>query len=273
MAAQALVLPSYADPVETFRVNVLGTAVLLDVVRAEGLPQTVIVVTSDKVYKNLETGHSYVEADTLGGNDPYSASKGCAELVAHSFRQSFFANPETGVTIKTARAGNVIGAGDWSAHRLVPDIVRALALGHEFALRHPAAVRPWQYVLEPLSGYLLLAEKTATASQKVRYDSFNFGPDVESCRPTGEILERLTALWGQKPVVHAGPSDPFRPHEAHLLHLNSSRAQEVLGWKPRWDLDRALAETVAGYKAVLESSLEQARTTLIHQIADYFQKS
>ncbi len=273
MAAQALVLPSYANPVETFRVNALGTATLLDVIRLAKLPQTVIIVTTDKVYENLETGRSYGETDRLGGSDPYSASKACAEIVAQSFRRSFCGDPRDGVVVKTARAGNVIGAGDWSAHRLVPDLMRAISLGRDLVIRHPESVRPWQHVLEPLAGYVRLAERTVTDPCMVCDDSFNFGPSRESCWPTGKIVARLTELWGQNVERREKGREENVPHEAKLLHLDSSRARDVLEWTPRWDIERTLSATVAGYKAVTELAPDAACAALVGQIEDYFQNS
>jgi CDP-glucose 4,6-dehydratase len=272
MAAQALVLPSYADPLETFRVNILGTTTLLDIICKSQRPQTVISVTSDKVYENNETGQSYVETDSLGGKDPYSASKACAELVTASFRKSFCADPADGVKIKSARAGNVIGAGDWSPHRLIPDAIKAIHARQVLILRHPAAVRPWQHVLEPLSGYLLLAEKTVMAPQTVTEDSFNFGPDRSSCLPTGEIIERLSVLYPGLFWRPAANTEP-QPQEAKLLHLDSTRARTRLGWKPRWGIDQTLTMTAAGYQALHDLPAEQACQTLVGQIDTYFQKS
>jgi CDP-glucose 4,6-dehydratase len=271
MAAQALVLPSYGDPVETFRTNVLGTATLLDVVRKAGAPLSFVNVTSDKVYENLETGNDYAESDRLGGSDPYSASKACAELVTASFRRSFFHGPAA-ARIKSARAGNVIGGGDWAAHRLIPDAVRAAQSGQTLILRNAQSVRPWQHVLEPLSGYLLLAAKTASAPQSVTEDSFNFGPARDSCQPTRKIIETVAGLWGDEFIWRLQDYNASQRHEAGLLHLDSRRAQTILGWQPRWTLDQALAATVEGYKTLPLSS-RQARAVLDRQIADYFQNS
>ncbi|MDR3560913.1 MAG: CDP-glucose 4,6-dehydratase [Negativicutes bacterium] len=271
MAAQALVLASYADPIETFQTNVVGTAVILDVVRSVGLPQTVVIVTSDKVYRNHESGQSYAETDMLGGFDPYSASKSCAELVTDSFRHSFLVS-RPDIIVKSARAGNVIGAGDWSENRLVPDIMRALATNSgEIIIRHPESVRPWQHVLEPLSGYLRLAECAAIAPQQVPKDSFNFGPERESCRPVGEIVDRIATLSGRR-LTMLGAEAAAVP-EANLLHLDSSRAQGELGWHPRWNLSEALSATVAGYQALNDLPVAQAKGALTAQIDAYFQKS
>ncbi|MDE2029888.1 MAG: CDP-glucose 4,6-dehydratase, partial [Alphaproteobacteria bacterium] len=271
MAAQALVLPSYKDPIETFRVNVMGTATLLDVMQKVGAPQTVVIVTTDKVYENRETGHAYAETDALGGGDPYSASKACAEIVAQSFIYSFAG--ESSVTVKTARAGNVIGGGDWSACRLVPDMVRAIASKQDIGIRRPDAVRPWQHVLEPLSGYLALAKRTYEVSASVPFDSFNFGPKMESCRPVGEIAEKFLAAWGEGYRLPPPGEKTVQPREALLLHLDATRARDVLDWWPRWGIDRALKETADGYKAVLGQSPLRAIDMLTTQIVDYFQKS
>lgn len=266
MAAQALVLPSYEDPLETYRVNVLGTATVLDVVRAMGLPQTVIVVTSDKVYENQERGNFFVETDRLGGDDPYSSSKACAEFVARSFHRSFFKNSDK-VICATARAGNVVGAGDWSRYRLVPDLMRGLFFDEEIIVRHPEAVRPWQHVLEPLWGYLRLVETAARKPEDVRGKSFNFGPDRGNVSSVGSIIDRIFGLFGKKIAFENGGVES--PHEATLLHLDSTFARNVLGWKPFWGIDKTLSATVEGYKAVFEASPENARQTLIGQIQEY----
>lgn len=243
LAAQALVRQSYAEPVETFAVNVLGTAHVLEAARAVEGVRAVVCVTTDKVYENREWPWAYRENDPLGGHDPYAASKACAELVTASYRASFLA--AAGVQVATVRAGNVIGGGDCSMDRLVPDILRAVDAGETLVIRAPNATRPWQHVLEPLSGYLLLAERLLDGGP-VFADAWNFGPADGDARPVQWIVEQLSARLGGAPWrLDAGP----RPKEAHALRLDSSRAAALLGWRPAWDLAIALDHTVAWHRA------------------------
>ena len=248
LAAQALVRRSYADPVGTIDANVRGTAHVLDAVRRIGGPCAVVVVTSDKCYANRETDYAYREGDPMGGHDPYSASKGCQELVAASYRDSFF-GPGGAVGLATARAGNVIGPGDWAEDRIVPDAVRAIREGRPLRVRNPRAVRPWQHVLEPLGGYLRLGqelmEKGAAAAE-----AWNFGPDPADARDVASLAELFCAAWGEGAEWIAEPN-PANPHEAHLLQLSIGKAAERLRWRPRWHFETAVRRTAAGYKAVL----------------------
>lgn len=250
MAAQALVRRSYADPVETYSTNVMGLVHLLEGVRSVPGVRSVVVVTSDKCYENKEWSWGYRENDTLGGYDPYSSSKGCAELVVSAYRNSYF-NPskyqEHGVAIASARAGNVIGGGDWAEDRLIPDFVRAITLGHPVRIRNPHATRPWQHVLEPLSGYLLLAEQLWENGPQ-HSEAWNFGPDDDDAKPVAWIAERLTSMWGDGATWASDIGD--YPHEAHFLKLDCSRAKVRLGWHPRWRLEDALQQVVAWYKAL-----------------------
>jgi CDP-glucose 4,6-dehydratase len=231
LAAQSLVRESYADPVGTYATNVMGTVHLLESVRAAKRVRAVVVVTSDKCYENREWLWPYREGEPLGGHDPYSSSKACQELVAAAYRRSF-----GGAPIATARAGNVIGGGDSAKDRLVPDLMRAFVRGESAAIRNPAAVRPWQHVLEPLHGYLMLAE--ALCGGDGFADAWNFGPYEHDVRPVGAIADALAARWGgaarweQDPAAH--------PHEAMMLKLDSARARALLGWTPRLSLDTAL---------------------------------
>ncbi len=245
LAAQSLVRPSYADPVGTFATNVMGTVNLLQAVRATASVRAVIVVTSDKCYENREDGRAYGEDDPLGGHDPYSASKACAEIVTSAWRRSFLGPGERPVALASVRAGNVIGGGDWSEDRLVPDFVRAMTSGAAFEIRNPTATRPWQHVLEPLSGYLTLAEKLCTEGGAVA-EAWNFGPDPADCRPVSYLAERMTGLWSNG----AGwtPQPGQHPHEAHFLMVDSTKARTRLGWRPRLGLDRALDWTVDWYR-------------------------
>lgn len=246
LAAQPLVRRSYAEPLETLTSNVIGTAHVLEAARNIGRLKALLVITTDKVYENREWVHPYREADPLGGQDPYSASKACAEIVAASYRSSFF-GADGAAGIATARAGNVIGGGDWAADRLVPDCIRAFAEGRSVELRYPDAVRPWQHVLEPLSGYLALAEALC-GGEPARYrTAWNFGPDASGDATVGEIARLTAAAWGGGQVKTA-PAEK-RPHEAGLLRLDIAKARSVLGWSPRWSIRKALEETVAWYKA------------------------
>jgi len=228
---------SYADPIGTFATNVLGTAHLLEAVRGLDSVRVVVVITTDKVYHNQEWVYPYRESDALGGHDPYSASKAAAELVTASYRASFL--QAQGVRVASARAGNVIGGGDWSADRLVPDCLRAFAAGQPVRLRFPQAVRPWQHVLEPLAGYLTLAERLWDGPGLE--SGWNFGPEEHAT--VGEVAQRLGALWGEGARVEL-EGDVSRPHEAGLLRLDVSRARADLGWRPRWSLEQALRATL-----------------------------
>jgi CDP-glucose 4,6-dehydratase len=243
LAAQALVRESYRDPLGTFATNVLGTASLLSACR--GLPglECIVVVTSDKVYENDGAGRPFREQDRLGGHDPYSNSKACAELLTASFRDSFFRD---GPPIATARAGNVIGGGDWAADRLIPDCVRALNAGVPVTLRYPAAVRPWQHVLEPLSGYLALAEALVHAPAAAPR-AVNFGPDAASFCPVRDVVEEFSARFGGRPGWAQDASE--HPVEAPALTLSSVLAERTLGWRPRLGIREALAWTADWYGA------------------------
>jgi len=243
MAAQALVRESYRDPLGTYGTNVMGTAALLQACRALPHLECVLVVTSDKVYENLGEGRAFGESDRLGGHDPYSNSKACAELVTSSFRDSFFAD---GPPIATARAGNVIGGGDWSEDRLIPDCVRALKSGQSVNLRYPNAIRPWQHVLEPLSGYLTLAEGLVKAPQKTPR-AVNFGPDPASFCTVHEVVDAFGARFAGKPGWVRDPAP--QPSEAQALTLSSALAEQALGWHPRLDIRESLSWTADWYSA------------------------
>jgi CDP-glucose 4,6-dehydratase len=261
MAAQALVRESYRDPVGTFGTNVLGTAHLLEACRGLERLQCVVVVTSDKVYENAGGGGAFVESDRLGGHDPYSSSKACAELVSSSFRDSIFASA---VPIATARAGNVIGGGDWSEDRLIPDCVRALDRGESVKLRYPEAVRPWQHVLEPLSGYLELARRLAAAPAAMPR-AVNFGPDAASFCTVSQVVEAFAARFGGKPAWEREAAP--QPVEARALTLSSELARDTLGWRPRLDIRESLAWTADWYRA--HSAGENMRAFSQRQIERY----
>lgn len=248
LAAQALVSDGYTDPVGTYATNVMGTINLLEQARQLSDVRAIIIVTTDKCYENLESTHAYVESDALGGHDPYSSSKACTEIVAASWRRSFFTSGQA--AIATARAGNVIGGGDWAPHRLVPDLLQAFTKGEEARLRNGQAVRPWQHVLEPLAGYLILAEQLW--DDRSRACAWNFGPELEDCVSVAELAELLGRLWpgGGRHTIQASPL----PHEAGLLRLDASRAKQLLGWKPRWHLEEALHQTVEWHQTWLGGS-------------------
>lgn len=267
LAAQALVRPSYADPVATFATNVMGTAHLLQAVRGVDSVQAVVVVTTDKVYDNREWVHPYREGDALGGRDPYSASKGAAEIVAASFRASFFGTPHGhAARVATARAGNVIGGGDWAAERLVPDCLQAFAAGRSVELRYPGAVRPWQHVLEPLSGYLRLAERLLGEGGAALPAAWNFGPDAGGDATVLEVAQALARRWGDGAAVQViGAAG--QPHEAGLLRLDVTQARALLAWRPRWNLEQALAATVDWQRAWLRG--EDMAAVCAAQIAQY----
>lgn len=261
LAAQPLVRHSYRAPVETYAVNVMGTVHLLEAVRQGDCVRAVVNVTTDKCYENREWHWGYREVEPLGGHDPYSSSKACAELVSAAYRASFFAG--SGVASATARAGNVIGGGDWATDRLLPDALRALDAGAELIIRSPAAIRPWQHVLEPLSGYLRLAEALFAAEPQAS-DAWNFGPADDDARTVGWILDRLAA---QLPELRWRYDATPQPREANYLKLDSSKARARLGWAPRWSLDKALDMTIAWHRSWRQG--DDMRAASLSQIAAY----
>jgi CDP-glucose 4,6-dehydratase len=256
MAAQPMVRRSFAEPRLTYETNVMGTVNLLDAVRLQPTARVVINVTTDKCYENREWEWGYREAEPVGGYDPYSSSKACSELVTSAFRRSFFADPD-GPRLASARAGNVIGGGDWGEDRLVPDIMRAAHGGPGLRLRNPNSIRPWQHVVNPLSGYLLLAQALWESADFA--DAWNFGPPDDDARPVGRILDRLAAAWpgGIDWTVDDGP----HPHEARYLKLDSSRARGRLGWRPPVGLDTAL-ESIAEWHVALRDGADMRAVTL-----------
>ena len=248
LAAQPLVRLSYEKPTETFDTNVMGTVNVLEAARLIGHQISVVCITTDKVYENNEKGRPFRETDPFGGHDPYSASKGACEIVISSYRRSFFGTPDSPVWVASARAGNVIGGGDWAKDRIVPDAMRALAKGEAIPVRNKVSTRPWQHVLEPLGGYLTLG---AALAKRERFDEvcggFNFGPDPKANRTVKELVEEMLK-WRKGAWVDK--SDPNAVHEAGLLNLDIRKARKVLGWKPRWGFEETVKNTVQWYAAV-----------------------
>jgi CDP-glucose 4,6-dehydratase len=267
MAAQPLVRKSYQDPVETYSTNVMGTVNLLEAVRSTDCVRAVVNVTTDKCYENREWIWPYRESEPMGGYDPYSSSKGCAELVTTAYRNSFFPAEkftDHGVALASARAGNVIGGGDWASDRLIPDMVSAFSEGRSVAIRNPHAIRPWQHVLEPLRGYLTLAHRLHDGGSEFA-EAFNFGPAQEDAQPVQWIVEHMKQLWGPGANWHLDGQE--HPHEASYLKLDISKAAHRLGWKPVLQLPQALKMTAEWYQP--QSEGETARQLTVSQIASY----
>jgi CDP-glucose 4,6-dehydratase len=267
MAAQALVRESYKNPRETYEINVMGTVNLLDAARQVASVKSIVNVTTDKCYENREWHWGYRENEPMGGYDPYSNSKGCSELVTASFRNSFF-NPKDyrkhGVALASARAGNVIGGGDWAEDRLIPDFIRAISKGEKTIIRSPYAIRPWQHVLEPLTGYLTLAEKLYSEGPKYA-EGWNFGPEDKDAKTVEWIMSTICRFWGEN-ASFSIDTNP-QPHEASYLKLDWSKAKAELGWMPRWDIGTALKSIVDWNKAYLKG--ENIREFCDQQITAY----
>lgn len=258
LAAQPLVRRSYREPLDTWSTNVMGTAKVLEACRQTPGVRAIVIITTDKCYENCEWPWGYREIDRLGGHDPYSASKAGAELVAASYRSAFFNASDTPL-LATARAGNVIGGGDWSEDRLIPDLVRAIGAGKPLEIRSPNATRPWQHVLESLSGYLMLGQRLLQGD-KTFAEAWNFGPEPEGNRTVAEVLAKLEQHW---PDLRWQVRDqPQQPHEATLLYLDSAKARSRLHWQPVWQIDRTLAATVEWYRAWLEQGQVASRQQL-----------
>lgn len=264
LAAQALVKKSYDDPVLTFGTNVMGSVHLLDAVRQCESARSLVFITSDKCYENAEWIWGYRENDRLGGHDPYSASKAAAEIVFSAYARSFFSSqPDLGAA--TTRAGNVIGGGDWAADRIIPDCMRAIEMNDSIKLRNPKATRPWQHVLEPIAGYLLLAAKLRKQPEKYA-GSWNFGPSTSDVRTVQEVANAIIQNLGRGSIDLA--HHPLHHHEARLLQLNCDKAHQLLRWYPRWSVDKTLAATAEWYKAIFEGA--EAEVITRSQIHDYF---
>ena len=267
MAAQSMVRHSYEDPVESYSTNVVGTACVLQAVRNVPGRRAIVNVTTDKCYKNKEWLWGYRETDELGGRDPYSNSKACAELVTESFRESFFPRAEIsrhGIGLATARAGNVIGGGDWTRDQLVPDAIRAFMAGKPVEIRQPSSTRPWQHVLDCLCGYVVLAEKLSGNAELGT--GWNFGPQQADVKPVSWIVDSLVKVWGDGASWRNDKA--HHPHEARMLRLDSTAASELLGWQPRLNLTTALDWTARWYKSRHEDGAD-ARDLCVRQIADY----
>jgi len=267
MAAQPLVRDSYRIPVETYATNVMGTVHLLEAVRACPSVRAVVNVTTDKVYENREWAWGYRENEPFGGYDPYSNSKGCSELVTAAYRSSYF-NPQDygqhGVAVASARAGNVIGGGDWAGDRLIPDIIRAILAGEPVRIRNPHAIRPWQHVLEPLSGYLALAQKLYEDGAQYA-EGWNFGPADDDARPVEWIVQRICRQWGAGARYEIDRGE--HPHEAHYLKLDCSKARSGLDWHPRWGLEKALDSIIAWTEHYRSGN--DLQKVCLEQITDY----
>jgi len=270
LAAQPLVRLSYEQPLETYSTNIMGTANVLEALRSLDKPCAAVFVTTDKCYENRDCDFAYSEEDQLGGHDPYSSSKAAAEIVISAYRRSFFG--KSPVRIASARAGNVIGGGDWASDRIVPDCIRSLQRGDAIPVRNPAATRPWQHVLEPLSGYLWLAAALSRPELVNRHlnelaTSFNFGPDKEANRPVIDLVGEILKSW---PGGWENESDPDAVHEARLLMLSTEKAKRILHWNPAWNFETAIARTVDWYREVTRNSASAAKITLA-QIEEYEQ--
>jgi CDP-glucose 4,6-dehydratase len=263
MAAQPLVRLAYRDPVGTYATNVMGTVHVLEAARSISELRAIVCVTTDKCYENKEWAWGYREDEPMGGHDPYSNSKGCAELVSSAYRRSFFTGADA-PALATARAGNVVGGGDWAEDRLIPDILRAFGSAEPVPIRNPLATRPWQHVLEPLSGYLSLAEALWSGGQSYA-EGWNFGPRDEDAQPVQRIVERMIERWGEG--ASWAPDAGFHPHEARYLKLDISKARERLKWQPRWPLETTLAKIVDWHKGWMSGA--DMREHCLREIADY----
>lgn len=266
MAAQPLVRLSYREPIKTYLDNVMGTLNVLEAVRQCPWVKSVVIITTDKCYENREWVWPYREDEAMGGYDPYSSSKACAEIATAAWRRSFFENGGHPAKVATVRAGNVIGGGDWSEDRLIPDAIRAINSKSTLSIRNPGAVRPWQHVLDPINGYLMLAERLYKNDKDIS-PAFNFGPSEDDSVSVETVLNQFKSHWGDD-FSWKIESSSTQPHEAGLLKLDSSRAKRQLGWKPRWNLSQALEQTATWYKSALRTD-QNMRDVSIHQIETF----
>lgn len=270
LAAQTLVRQSYAEARQTFETNVLGTTNVLEAVRCSRRPCVVIIVTSDKCYENRGSSHRHRESDPLGGNDPYSASKAAAEIVTHAYQASFFPPQESrnhGVKIASVRAGNAIGGGDWATDRIVPDTVRAVVANRALGLRNPDSIRPWQHVLEPLSGYLLLASRMFSSDDAALASAWNFGPNVQDEATVQDLANIFLRAWGSGQWEIASGEKP--PKEEPVLRLCNDRARTELGWQPRWDFAESVRRTARWYQRFYAAPTRSTRDLCLEDILDY----
>lgn len=268
-AAQPLVRLSYSEPVMTYETNVMGTVKILESIRNVNSVKSAVIITTDKCYENKEWEYGYREVDPMGGYDPYSSSKGAAELVISSYRNSFFRDRNTRVA--SARAGNVIGGGDWAVDRLIPDLVRGASTGNKVKVRNPLAIRPWQHVLEPLSGYLLLAQKCFEGERYVD-EAWNFGPEIKDAKNVEWISELASDLWNNGKLWEL--DDENHPHEAKFLKLDISKAYQNLKWSPKWDAEKAVTKTIEWYKAFYSYELNNSAVyeLCVNDIKDYLKQ-
>ena len=267
LAAQAFVRPSYANPEETYGTNVMGTVNLLEAVRQVGGVRAIVIVTSDKCYENLESQKGYREIDRMGGRDPYSSSKGCAELIVAAFRHSYFSGNDNFTQIASARAGNIIGGGDWGVDRLIPDMVKAFNLHKAAIIRYPDAIRPWQHVLEPIAGYLILAQNLVINGGNFA-EGWNFGPSSAGEQTVRYLADTMVEIWGDD--AHWEIDGEDQPHEARYLQLDVTKAESHLGWRSHLDLRKTLELTVDWYRKWERG--ENMRAVTICQIQDYAEK-
>ncbi len=256
LAAQPLVRYSYNHPIETYKTNIIGTANIMEAARNCETVKAIIVITTDKCYENIEQKKGYVETDKMGGYDPYSSSKGCAELVVNSYRNSFFNLSDFQIKhqtlIATARAGNVIGGGDWSFDRLIPDLMKGAALNKKTNIRYPKSTRPWQHVLEPISGYLMLGEKLLNSNTNFA-NAWNFGPEENQVLTVEEVLKLSKSVWSK--IDFEFESEIKHPHEAELLSLNIDKAKNELGWMPKWNNLKSITKTIEWYREFYDSQV------------------
>lgn len=264
LAAQALVRRSYADPIDTYSTNVMGTVHCLEIVRKVPSIKAAVIVTSDKCYENKETNRAFLENDPMGGHDPYSNSKGCAELVTSAYRDSFLDKDKK--MVASGRAGNVIGGGDWSEDRLIPDLIRGIVEQKPVMIRNPQSIRPWQHVLDPLSGYLTLAQYLLSSNGREYCSGWNFGPDENDATDVEKVANQICSLWG--PHAKWSRDSANHPHEAQFLRLNCDKAAQQLKWKPTWNLNKALSQTVNWYKCYYSTPEKTAELTR-QQIKEY----
>lgn len=263
MAAQPIVRKSYEDPIDTYSTNVMGTINILESARACPSLKSIVIVTSDKCYENKETQNPYKENEPMGGHDPYSSSKGCCELLINSYRRSFF-NDNNSSGLASVRAGNVVGGGDWSKDRLIPDILKSFKKNESVIIRNPSAIRPWQHVLDCLSGYLVLTEKLYFNNEKFS-GAWNFGPNINDCKPVEWIVEKMISVSGKN--IDWVLDKKSNPHEANTLILDNNKSKKFLKWKPKWNIEESITKIIEWHKKNLND--ENINEMCLSQINDY----